>query len=297
MDIFDCICYNATRFYSVYQVNALSTQFAGLKTIKEIIKEFGIQPTKALGQNFLLDGAIPDRMVLHAGNLSGKTIIEVGPGPGILTRSLLASQAKKVIAIEMDERCLRALTPLQEMAPDRLQLLQNDALRIDWGNLIADKYSVIANLPYNIATPLLINWMAQGRIEQIIVMIQKEVAQRFCATPSDDGYGRLSVLTQSRWHAEILFDVAPEEFFPPPKVNSSVIRFAPCANPLDDITYKKLEKVCTIAFAHRRKMVRAALKKIFPEAELTLTEIGARPDSRAEQLTLAQYISLARMLK
>lgn len=278
-------------------MNTLSTQFAGLKSIREVIKEFSIQPTKALGQNFLLDGAIPDKMVLHAGNLSGQTIVEVGPGPGILTRSLLASRADKIIAIEMDERCLRAIALLKDLVGDRLQLLQQDALRVDWDDLITGRYSVIANLPYNIATPLLSNWLGSNRIDQIIVMIQKEVAQRFCAGPSEDGYGRLSVLTQSRWQPEILFDVGAEEFFPPPKVTSSVIKFTPSKNPLSDSSYKKLQRVCTIAFAHRRKMVRAGLRNLFSDSEKVLEELGARPDSRAEQLNLKQYIALAEMLK
>lgn len=278
-------------------MSALSTEFANLKSIKEVIHEFNIKPDKNLGQNFLLNSDVPDKMTLYAGSLADQTVVEVGPGPGILTRSLLASNARQIIAIEMDERCLRALAPLRDVAGGRLDLIQNDAMRVNWDGIASgDRYSIIANLPYNIATPLLINWHRESRINQIIVMIQKEVAERFCATSEDDSYGKLSILTQSRWQAEILFDVAPEEFFPPPKVTSSVIRFTPQENPLDEGSYSKLEKLCTVAFTHRRKMVKTGLKQLFPNIEEVLEAVGARIDSRAEQISLPQYINLMKML-
>ena len=280
-------------------MSLLSTQFSGLKSIKQIINEFRLQPNKDLGQNFLLDSSIPDRMVLNAGELAGKTVLEVGPGPGILTRSILASNVKKVIAVEMDPRCISALQSLQDAASDRLFILQKDALHANWQEITQGlKYTVIANLPYNIATQLVTTWLKNIlQVEKVIVMLQKEVAQRFCATPNCHSYGRLAVLTQARWHAEILFDVAAEEFYPAPKVTSSVICFSPNNLTVNDELFKKVEIICATAFAHKRKMVKTGLGKLFHNAPQILEEIGARSDARAEQLDLKQYLALAEKLK
>ena len=190
-----------------------------------------------MGQNFLTNSFITDNIVLSAGDLSESRVIEVGSGPGILTRSILSSDAKHVVAVEMDERCIKALSELKSIAGERLELLNQDALRLNWNELLKDESSIIANLPYNIATALLQIWLASGNIKQIIVMIQRKLLKGFSFT-GEDGYSGLSVLTQSRWNADILFDVDAHEFFPPPKVVSSVIRFTPSDLRIDDMLYK-----------------------------------------------------------
>lgn len=277
-------------------MKGLSTEFTNLPSIKEVIKEFRIEPKKSMGQNFLTNSFITDNIVLSAGDLSESRVIEVGSGPGILTRSILSSGAKHVVAVEMDERCIKALSELKSIAGERLELLNQDALRLNWNELLKDESSIIANLPYNIATALLQIWLASGNIKQIIVMIQKEVAERFSASQGEDGYSGLSVLTQSRWNADILFDVDAHEFFPPPKVVSSVIRFTPSDLRIDDMLYKKLQHLLRISFAQRRKILRSALKRSFSNYEYAMEYVGAEKDSRAEDLTVKQYIDMAGIL-
>jgi 16S rRNA (adenine1518-N6/adenine1519-N6)-dimethyltransferase len=275
----------------------LSTKFTALKSTRKLIDEQRIKAKKSYGQNFLIDESISDQIVLHAGKLSGETVVEIGPGLGSLTKSILASSVDKVIAVEVDESCIPKLAPIQELAGDRLQIITADALTLDWANLIQKPYSIIANLPYNIATVLITRWLRQPIIKQIIVMIQKEVAQRICAANGDDLYGALSVLIRSSWEPEILFDVRPESFYPQPKVTSSVICLKPLEQSIDDRHFANLEKVCRTAFMHRRKMVKSTLKKLFPDAELLLKSIGIDLNARAEQLSPQDFVKLAGELK
>lgn len=277
-------------------MKGLSTEFANLRSIKEVIKEFRIDPKKSMGQNFLTNSFITDNIVLSAGDISDSMVIEVGSGPGILTRSILSSGVKQLIAIEMDDRCVKALSELKSIAGDRLEILNQDALRVDWSTLLTEDTSIIANLPYNIATALLQIWLASNSIKQIIVMIQKEVAERFSASQGEEGYSALSILTKSRWDAEILFDVDAHEFFPPPKVVSSVIRFTPSDSKIDNALYKKLQHLLKISFAQRRKLLRSALKKSFSNYEYAMQHVGADMDARAEDLTAKQYIDMASIL-
>lgn len=282
-------------FYDMH-MKGLSTEFLHLKSIKDLIKEFSIEPKKAMGQNFLTNSFITDNMVLSAGNLFGQTVVEVGPGPGILTRSILSTEAKRVIAIEMDKRCIAALSELQELAGNRLHVMNQDALRINWSDILDDKFCVIANLPYNIATQLMQIWFESNKITQVIVMIQKEVAERFSASHGESGYSRLSVLTQSRWDAQILFDVSAAEFYPPPKVTSSVIRFIPKESRLSDVSYKSLDKLLKVSFSQRRKVLRSSLKSIVHDPINILESVGLDLNVRAEDVSIGQYILMADML-
>ena len=273
---------------------------ADLPPLREVIARHRLSARRGLGQNFLLDLNLTRRIARAAGDLSAATVIEVGPGPGGLTRALLVEGAGRVIAIERDARCVAALAELADAFPGRLEIIEGDALKIDPAGLVADAprpVRVVANLPYNIATALLINWL--GRIDvfdNLTLMFQKEVADRLAAQPRSGAYGRLSIIIQ--WQCEVrrLFDVAPAAFVPPPKVTSTVVQLTPRPAPLAEARRDALERVTKAAFGQRRKMLRASLKSLVADPLKLLDAADVPPTARAEELDIAQFCALARAL-
>lgn len=271
---------------------------AGLPPLREVIAAHGLRAEKALGQNFLLDQNITDKIARHAGDLAGVHVIEIGPGPGGLTRSLLKSAASSVTAIEFDSRAIKALASLQEAFPERLRLIEADALAVDVMALVPAPRAIIANLPYNIATPLLINWLRQireqpGAFQSLTLMFQKEVAQRIAAASGDKAYGRLAVLTQWLCTAKRVFDVPAAAFTPPPKVTSSIVHLTPLALSADAPDFAAVEAITAAAFGQRRKMIRTTLKG----HTAALEAMGVDLTSRAEELPPAVFIELAKTRK
>ncbi len=268
-----------------------------LPPLREVIEKHGLAAKKALGQNFLLDLNLTSRIARTAGKLEGYDIIEVGPGPGGLTRALLANGAEKVIAIERDPRCLDALAEISNHYDGRLQVIEGDALQANWEKLVSRKAKIVANLPYNIATPLLTGWLGGEKwppfFDSLTLMFQKEVAERICATPADKHYGRLGVLCGWRTHATKAFDVSREAFSPPPKVTSSIVHLEPRKEPLP-CSIKPLEAITRAAFGQRRKMLRASLKPLGGEALLERADIV--PTKRAEEIDVAGFVRLANAL-
>jgi 16S rRNA (adenine1518-N6/adenine1519-N6)-dimethyltransferase len=267
-----------------------------LPPIKEIIQQYGIDASKKLGQNFLFDQNLTDKIVRSAGDLDGKTVIEIGPGPGLLTRSILSSGAAKIIAFEKDPRCINALTDYLVPASDgRLTIVDADALKADIFNGIDGKVKIIANLPYNIATELLIQWLDKlDKIERMTLMFQREVAMRITAEPKCKDYGRLSVKAQWLCDAEVEFDIAPEAFYPPPKVTSTVITLIPRDKPLAEADGEILEKVCKAVFGQRRKVLRGSLKQITDKPLEVLAKAGIGEMQRPEELSIEEFCALAR---
>lgn len=266
----------------------------GLPPLREVIDRHGLQAKKALGQNFLLDLNLTGKIARAAGDLTQTTVIEVGPGPGGLTRALLANGARHVIAIERDERCLPALADVSAHYPGRLEVVSGDALKTDFAELAQGKpIKIVANLPYNIGTELLVRWLTVAEwppfYTSMTLMFQREVAQRIVATPGSDCYGRLGVLAGWRTDARISFDVPPQAFTPPPKVTSSVVHIVPRAQPLD-ADVKKLGRVTEAAFGQRRKMLRQSLKSLGGEA--LLNAVGIDPTRRAETLSVEEFVRL-----
>jgi 16S rRNA (adenine1518-N6/adenine1519-N6)-dimethyltransferase len=267
----------------------------GLPPLREVIRQHGLAAKKSLGQNFLLDLNLTGKIARSAGDLSGSTVMEIGPGPGGLTRALLSSGAAKVVAVERDERCIAALDEIAAHYPGRLEIVAADALQADLAVLAGDERPVriVANLPYNIGTELLIRWLTAEWppfYSSMTLMFQREVAERIVASPGDRAYGRLGVLAGWRTDAKILFDVPPQAFTPPPKVTSSVVQFVPRENPIE-ADLRTLENVTRAAFGQRRKMLRQSLKPLGGEALLATAGIdGAR---RAETLSIAEFVSLA----
>lgn len=272
-----------------------------LPPLRDVIARHGIEARRSLGQHFLLDPALLARVARAAGDLTHGTTIEIGPGPGGLTRALLAAGAAHVIAIERDHRCIAALADLAAAYPSRLTLVEADALAVDIVAL-ADRDSspaplrVVANLPYNIATPLLIGWLRQASaIESLTLMFQKEVAQRLSARPSTKAYGRLSVITQWLCDVTSVFDIAPGAFLPPPAVTSTVVRLDPRPTPLAAADPRVLKVVLAAAFGQRRKMLRRSLASLAGGAD-ALARSGIDPTLRAEALDVAAFCALARAL-
>jgi 16S rRNA (adenine1518-N6/adenine1519-N6)-dimethyltransferase len=270
----------------------------GLPPLRDVIERFGLDARKALGQNFILDLNLTQRVARTAGNLEGVTVIEVGPGPGGLTRAILALGAKKVIAIERDPRCLPALAEIAAHYPGRLDVIEADALKVDFASLAADgPVRVIANLPYNVGTQLLVNWLLPASWppfwQSLTLMFQKEVGQRIVAAEGDNHYGRLGVLCGWRTEAYAAFDISPQAFTPPPKVTSSVIHLTPRANPIP-CSVAKLERVTEAAFGQRRKMLRQSVKSLGGEALLARADID--PARRAETLSVEEFCRLANCL-
>lgn len=268
----------------------------GLPPLRDVIQRHGLSAKKALGQNFLLDLNLTRRIARTAGRLEGMTVIEVGPGPGGLTRALLNEGAERVVAIERDERCIAALEEIAVRYPDQLEIVAGDALKTDFAGLVegAEPVKIVANLPYNIGTELLIRWLTPENwppfYESMTLMFQREVAERIVARPGNSHYGRLGVLAGWRTEARIAFDVPPQAFTPPPKVTSSVVHIVPYAEPLP-VKVQKLARVTEAAFGQRRKMLRQSLKGIGGEALLEKAEIdGTR---RAETLSVEEFVRLA----
>lgn len=273
-----------------------------LPPLRDIIRDHDLRASKVLGQNFILDLNLTRRIArtaTQAGATPLHKVIEIGPGPGGLTRGLLMEGAEHVTVIEADERFRSALEDIATAYPDRLSVVMGDALKINPSEILEGNYKIVANLPYNIATPLLIKWLSQSPIgwDSLTLMFQKEVAQRICAQPGEDNYGRLAVL--SNWLAEtrIEFDVPADVFVPPPKVTSSIVSLIPREHPLAEADLSTLEKVTAAAFGQRRKMLRASLKQITNEAETILIACNIDPTRRAETLTIEEFCTLARALK
>ena len=268
-----------------------------LPPLREVIARHELRAKKNLGQNFLLDLNLTARIARAAGDLAGVTVVEVGSGPGGLTRALLAAGAGHVIAIERDDRCIAALEEIAAACPGRLTIVPDDALAVDMAALAPPPARVVANLPYNIATPLLVGWLKTEPwppwYDSMTLMFQREVAERIVAPPGSKTYGRLGVLAGWRTEAEILFDVSPRAFTPPPKVTSSIVRLVPRPNPLD-CDPAVLERVTAAAFGQRRKMLRQSLKTLGIDAHRLLTETGIEETRRAEEIDVAGFVALAR---
>ncbi len=273
-------------------------QIDELPPLRDVIRRHGFSAKKSFGQNFLFDLNLTTRIARAASPLKDATVIEVGPGPGGLTRALLAQGAKRVIAIERDERALAALAEIAAHYPSRLEIVSGDALAFDpRQHLRGERARVVANLPYNIATALLIGWLTVEPwppwYDMLVLMFQREVAERIVAKPGGNSYGRLSVLVGWRTEAKILFDVAATAFVPPPKVTSSVVRFTPRVAPLAcDI--EALQRVTEAAFGQRRKMLRQSLKSLGVEAGALLDQAGIDPTARAEEIAVDGFVALAR---
>ncbi|MFA6154274.1 16S rRNA (adenine(1518)-N(6)/adenine(1519)-N(6))-dimethyltransferase RsmA [Mesorhizobium sp.] len=270
----------------------------GLPPLRDVIERHGLQAKKALGQNFLFDLNLTGKIARTAGDLTRCTVIEVGPGPGGLTRALLSHGARRVIAIERDERCLAALAEISDHYPGRLEIIAGDALKTDFSALAGTPdgggpVRIVANLPYNIGTELLVRWLTVTEWPpfylSMTLMFQREVAQRIVAPPGSDAYGRLGVLAGWRTQARIAFDVPPQAFTPPPKVTSSVVHLEPRAMPLP-ADVKKLGRVTEAAFGQRRKMLRQSVKSLGGEA--LLERAGIDPTRRAETLSVEEFVRL-----
>jgi 16S rRNA (adenine1518-N6/adenine1519-N6)-dimethyltransferase len=274
-------------------MNAIDT----LPPLREVIKRHDLIAKKSLGQNFLLDLNLTARIARAGGDLQNVTVIEVGPGPGGLTRALLAQGARRVIAIERDRRAVAALHEIAAHYPGRLEIIEGDALTFDpTPYLDGSPTRIVANLPYNIATPLLIGWLTLEPwppwYDSLVLMFQREVAERIVAPPGSKTYGRLSVLSGWRAESRILFDIAPSAFVPPPKVTSSVVLLSPRPSPLA-CNRKVLERVTEAAFGQRRKMLRQSLKSLGVDPAALLEATGIDPTERAEQIPVEGFVALA----
>jgi len=270
---------------------------ARVAPLRETIARHGLAARKRLGQHFLLDLNLTRRIARAAGPLGEGTVIEVGPGPGGLTRALLLEGAAQVVAIEIDARAIAALQELQVAADGRLSLVQADAIDIDVARLGPPPRRIVANLPYNVATVMLVRWLHQAdHIAEMVLMFQKEVAERLVAQPRSKDYGRLSVLAQHVCTVQRLFDVARSAFVPPPKVTSTVVRLRPRPGGERLADLRSLEAVTAAAFGQRRKMLRSSLSGLFADPGAVLTGLGLAPTARAEELSPAQFVRLVRHL-
>ena len=278
----------------------------GLPPLRDVIAAHGLAARKSLGQNFLLDLNLTGRIARAAGPLEGTTVYEVGPGPGGLTRALLSEGAERVIAVERDERCLPALAEIAAAYPGQLTVVSADAMEIDEAMLMQEcgvegPVRIAANLPYNVGTALLVKWLTSETWppfwQSMTLMFQREVAERIVAIPDSEGYGRLSVLTQWRAKAKILFDVSRSAFVPPPKITSSIVRVEPLAEPVAPAKLADLERVTKAAFGYRRKMLRQSLKSLEAETEALVRRAGLDPTVRAETLSVADFAAIARALR
>lgn len=272
----------------------------GLPPLREVIAKYDLRARKSLGQNFLLDLNLTRKIARAAAPLEGHAVIEIGPGPGGLTRALLLEGAEKVIAVERDTRVLPALEEIAERWPGQLEIIEGDALRTDQAELTKKAgfpVKVVANLPYNIATPLLTGWLLTEPWppwwQSLTLMFQREVADRITASPGSRSFGRLAVLSQWRARARRLFDIPPTAFTPPPKVTSSVVQITPLAEPVEACPPDALQKVTAAAFGQRRKMLRKALKSITKNPEALLSAAGLEGTKRAEELEVRDFCRLA----
>ena len=271
-------------------------QIDNLPPLRVVLRRHGLFAKKSLGQNFLLDLNLTARVARAGGSLDGVTVVEVGPGPGGLTRALLAEGARRVIAIERDDRAIYALQEIAARYPGRIDIVPGDALEFNArAHLGFERARVIANLPYNIATPLLIGWLSESWppwYDSLVLMFQREVAERIVATSGSKAYGRLAVLAGWRTEAKIMFDVAPTAFVPPPKVTSSVVRLIPRAKPLA-CDANALQRVTEAAFGQRRKMLRQSLKSVGVDTLTLLAEACIEPTLRAEEIPVEGFVALA----
>ena len=270
----------------------------GLPPLRDVIAKYDLAARRSLGQNFLFDLNLTGKIARAAGEIADGAVIEIGPGPGGLTRALLAHGARQVIAIERDPRCLGALAEISAAYPGRLTVIEGDALQVDCAGLGQAPRRIVANLPYNIATPLIIKWLQAGpAFKSITVMVQREVADRLAAKPRTKDYGRLSVLAQFLSRPKRLFDVPPRAFIPPPKVTSSVIELIPLPEPAAAARIEDLERITQAAFGQRRKMLRQSLRSLGLEVEPLLASAEIEPTARAEELSVAQFAALARAFR
>lgn len=272
-----------------------------LPPLRDVIETYGIAAKKALGQNFLLDLNLTAKIARQAGDLTECDVLEVGPGPGGLTRGLLAEGARRVLAIEKDPRCIPALDQIAAAYPGRLQVILGDALEVDPLAHLTPPIRVAANLPYNVGTELLIRWLTPPAWppfwDSLTLMFQREVAERIVAQPGGKAYGRLALLAQWRCDARIVLNLPPEAFSPPPKVSSAVVHLTALPAPRYPADPKVLEQVIAMAFNQRRKMMRAACKGLVPDLEDHLIAAGIKPTDRAETVGLEQFCALARSVK
>ena len=271
-----------------------------LPPLKDIISKYEIHAKKSLGQNFLHGLNLTSKIARYAGNLTQSDVLEIGPGPGGLTRSLLNEGARQVVSIEKDNRCIAALEEIQSLFPGRLRLLQGDALSMNVTQYLTDPIKIIANLPYNIGTELLVRWLNSKNWpsfwQSMTLMFQKEVANRIVARPGSKAYGRLSVMSQWRCNTKIAFNIPATAFTPPPKVESAVVHFEALNEPKFPAEVDKLEFVVSKAFNQRRKMLRGALKGHFINVEEGLFSIGVLPTKRAENITVQEYCAMSQIL-
>ena len=272
----------------------------GLPPLREVIARYDLGAKKSLGQNFLFDLNLTRRIARSAGPLEGFTVVEIGPGPGGLTRALLMEGATRVLAVERDARTQPALAEISAAYAGRLSVKSDDALAVDWPKVVSGPAKIVANLPYNVATVLLTGWLTQGAwppwFSSLTLMFQKEVAERIAARPGGKDYGRLSVLCQWRCEVKKLFDVNRSAFTPAPKVTSSIVQLVPRQSPEVSCGVKDLEKVTAAAFGQRRKMLRSSLRGAFDSPEAILAELRINPELRAEQLQVNDFARLAQVL-
>lgn len=269
------------------------SQHPALPPLRDVIKDYGLGAKKSLGQHFLLDTNLTGRIARAAGDLAGKHVVEIGPGPGGLTRSVLAENPSTLTVIERDARCIEAMQMLDSAYPGKLTVIEADAMKVSLSELDPRPSIIVSNLPYNVGTALLIKWLNDlAGVERMILMFQTEVAERIAARPGTSSYGRLAILTQWLCETRILFNIDKRAFTPPPKVMSSVIEIIPRAAPLAAAELGKLEKVTQAAFGQRRKMLRSSLKSL----GINPADAGINPENRAEQLTIEEFCALTRLL-
>ncbi len=277
------------------------SQIDTLPPLRDVIATHQLSARKSLGQNFLLDLNLTAKIARQAGDLTGCDVLEIGPGPGGLTRGLLAEGARRVLALEKDSRCLPALNEIAEAYPGRLQVINGDALEIDPLEYLTPPVRVVANLPYNVGTELLVRWLTPKDWppfwQSLTLMFQREVAERIVAQPGSKAYGRLAILAQWRAEARIVLSLPPGAFTPPPKVSSAVVHLDALPEPRYPADAATLSRVVAAAFNQRRKMLRASLKGLSPDIEDHLVAAGIQPTERAEQVSLEAFCALARSLK
>ncbi len=277
------------------------SQIDDLPPLRDVIDQHGIAAKKSLGQNFLLDLNLTAKIARLAGNLSGHDVLEIGPGPGGLTRGLLAEGARRVLAVEKDSRCMAALADIATKYPGRLEVINADALELDVSNHLTAPIKIAANLPYNVGTELLVRWLTPPTWppfwDSLTLMFQREVAQRIVAEPGSKAYGRLALLAQWRADPEIVLDLPPEAFTPAPKVSSAVVHLTALKQPRFEADAATLNRVVAMAFNQRRKMLRSALKGLHPDIEGLLGDAGIAPTERAERIGLEAFCALSRAVK
>ncbi len=274
--------------------------FDGLPSLREVLQTHDLIAKKSLGQNFLLDLNLTAKIARSAGDLAGYDVLEIGPGPGGLTRGLLMEGARRVLAVEKDPRCMPALAEIAAHYPDRLTVINGDALEVDVAAHLTPPIKIAANLPYNVGTELLVRWLTPAVWppfwQSLTLMFQREVAERIVAKVGTDHYGRLALLAQWRADAKIVMSLPPEAFTPAPKVHSAVVHLTALAEPRFPADGKILNQIVAAGFNQRRKMLRASLKGLHPDMEALLVSAGIKPTERAEQVSLEEFCALARVL-